>query len=85
MREHVARLLKRLPDAARGVYCRDSIADPDTRLVNVAQTVLYHFDARNQQAVAEALGLSWSALRVILVGYVLGHVHGRPSCASRFF
>ena len=72
LREHARGLLERLPDAARGVYCRDSIADPDTCLMDVAQTVLYHFDARNQQRVAEALGLAWSELRLILVGFVLG-------------
>jgi hypothetical protein len=72
LREHAVKLLERLPDAARGVYCRDSIADPDTRLVDVAQTVLYHFDARNQQRVAEALGLTWGELRLILVGFALG-------------
>ena len=79
LREHAAGLLEQLPDAARGVYCRDSIADPDTRLVDVAQTVLYHFDARNQQRVAEALGLAWSELRVMLVGFVLGHLQGWAS------
>ena len=72
LREHVRGLLDKLPDAARGVYCRDSIADPDTRLIDVVETVLYHFDAGNQQRVAEALGLTWSLLRVILVGFVLG-------------
>jgi len=72
LREHAARLLERLPDAARGVYCRDSIADPDTCLAAITETVLYHFDAHNQRRVAEALGLAWSDLRLILVGFALG-------------
>ena len=75
------RLLVALPDAARGVYCRDNIADPQTPVQTVAETVLYHFDAGNQQAVAKALGTSWAVLRLLLVGFAAGYRRGR-ACAD---
>ena len=77
LREYTARLLERLPGAARGVYLRDSIAGDDVRVLDVAETVLYHFDVGNQRATAAALGVSWGELRLILVGYVLGFFQGR--------
>jgi len=68
--------LAQLPIAARAIYNRDSIRDPQTPLIHVVETVLYHFDQNNRERVADALDMDYDNFVLFLVGYILGHEHG---------
>ena len=65
--------LAQLPIAARHVYNRESIQNPDTPLVEVIETVLYHFDENNRERVADALEMGYDEFVILCVGYILGH------------
>ena len=72
LRETLRDKLRVLPTVARGVYNRSNLSAPDTPLLTVVETVLYHFDARNRARVAAALDLSEGQLTWLLVGAILG-------------
>ncbi len=72
MRERLRAKLDALPDAARRVYNRDNIRPLSTPLMAVVETVLYHFDHGNRQRVAIQLGMDYTEMVTLLIGYVLG-------------
>lgn len=80
MRESLRECLNQLPAVARSVYNRPNISAPTTPMIDIAETVLYHFDVTNRARVATMLGLTDRELIILLVGYVIGH-----SCAPRSF
>jgi hypothetical protein len=49
------------------------VHDDDLPVLQVIETVLYSFDGNNQRKVAAALGLEYQEMRLLLIGYVLGH------------
>jgi len=71
-REAMRDLLDELPDAARAAYNRENIRPKNTSLIDVIETVLYHFDHKNFAKVADNLGIEKDALEMLLIGYVLG-------------
>jgi hypothetical protein len=81
LREQLRAKLSMLPTAARAVYCRDNIANPDTPLITVVETVLYHFDIPNRKRVAAALKLSYDDMILLLAAFVLGY-EMRPRICS---
>lgn len=78
LRERMRALLVGLHDAARGVYARENLQTPELPVFQVAETVLYSFDADNRRAVAAALGLDYAEMCALLVGYVLGYEDSVP-------
>lgn len=73
VREALRVKLVQLPIAARHVYNREDIRNPDTPLIHVIETVLYHFDENNRERVADALEMGYDEFVTLCVGYVLGH------------
>jgi len=73
VRESMRVKLQQFPIAARHVYNREGIRSPETPLINVIETVLYHFDENNRERVADALEMNYDEFVLFLVGYVLGH------------
>jgi len=73
LREEMRTTLRKLPQVARAVYPeRENIQDPATPLLVVVETVLYSFDRRNRERVADGLDMLYDDLVLILVGVVLG-------------
>jgi hypothetical protein len=73
IRERYRTKLAMLPTAARSVYARENISDPDTNMIEIVETVLYYFDVGNRRRVAEALNTTYEDLMIILCGFVLGY------------
>lgn len=72
MRERLRAKLDALPDAARLIYNRDNIRAKNTPLITVVETILYYFDFDNRQRVAVQLGMLYSDMMTLLIGFMLG-------------